>query len=199
MPVGAGSNGGACSAFISLALSKHLIENMGGTIGVETTDRNGSIFWIELAMTAEREPALEDQSTRSRDPALVLYIENNLSNFEFVKNILVRRPEVRLLPARQGGPGVALARQHRPHLILLNAHLSDVSGIEVLRRLGETPETRELPVVVFGDDASPTQIERLHAAGARAYLTTPLDVKKFLGVLDELIKESKTRHAVGQR
>jgi CheY-like chemotaxis protein len=182
---------------LGLALSKNLIENMGGTIGVETAVGQGSVFWIELAMTTELEPAREDQPKLTRDPSLVLYMEDNLSNFEFVKNVLVRRPEVRLLPARHASLGLTLACQHRPHLILLDVHLADITGGEVLRRLREIPETREIPVVVLGDDASPTQIERMRAAGARAYLTNPVDVRKFLSLLDELIKESNARHAAG--
>jgi DNA-binding response OmpR family regulator len=85
----------------------------------------------------------------------------------------------------RGEVGVALARQHRPHLVLLDLNLPDINGEEVLARLKADPATRELPVVVISADATPRQIERLHASGATDYLTKPLDIDHFLHIIDE--------------
>ena len=91
---------------------------------------------------------------------------------------------MKLFTATQGRQGLDLAREHHPHLILLDLHLPDVPGNEVLRRLRGDPETREIPVVVISTDATPGQIRRLLAAGAQAYLTKPLNVKKLLALLE---------------
>lgn len=122
-----------------------------------------------------------------------LYIEDNRSNLELVQRTLARRPEVTLLVATQGQPGLEMARTEAPDLILLDLHLPDMSGEEVLRRLRETPQTREIPVMVISADAIPEQIERLLAAGAQAYLTKPLDVKQFLSLLDQILGERRAR------
>jgi len=119
----------------------------------------------------------------------VLHVEDNLSNLKLIQRLLVHRPEIRLLPAMQARLGLDLAREHRPHLILLDLHLPDMPGEEFLLRLRAIPETREIPVVVISADATPGQITRLLASGARAYLTKPLDVKKFLALLDEALQE----------
>lgn len=119
----------------------------------------------------------------------ILYIEDNRSNLELVQRILARRPGVALLVATQGQPGLEMARTQAPDLILLDLHLPDMTGEEVLRRLRETPQTRGIPVVVISADAIPAQIERLLATGAHAYLTKPLDVKQFLSVLDQVVHE----------
>ncbi len=183
---------------LGLALSKHLVEIMGGTIGVETTVGRGSVFWVELAMAAEPETRLERrelamlagaQPKTSREAPIVLYVEDNLSNLDLIQSLLAHRPEVRLLPAMQGRLGLDLARQHRPQLILLDLHLPDIGGEDVLQRLREDPETRSIPVVVISADATPGQIDRLLAAGARAYLTKPLDIKRFLVLLGEVLSE----------
>lgn len=128
-------------------------------------------------------------SATSRNGATVLYIEDNRSNLELVQRILARRPEVSLLSATHGQPGLEMAGRCGPNLILLDLHLPDMPGEEVLRRLRETPQTRGIPVVVISADAIPAQIERLLAAGAQAYLTKPLDVKQFLSLLDQIIGE----------
>jgi CheY-like chemotaxis protein len=136
-------------------------------------------------------PAELEASQKAR---IVLYIEDNLSNLKLIQRLLAHRPEVRLLPAMQGRLGLDLAREHRPHLILLDLHLPDIPGDEVLRRLREAPETRHVPVIVISADATPGQIDRLLAAGAQAYLTKPLDVKKFLDLLDDTLKERAPGH-----
>jgi PAS domain S-box-containing protein len=182
---------------LGLALSKGLVEAMGGMLDVESTGGQGSVFWVELALTENPVERLERtgvalparaQSDVSQKARIVLYIEDNLSNLKLIQRLLVHRPEVRLLPAMQGRLGLDLAREHHPHLILLDLHLPDIPGEEILRRLQGAPETRSIPVVVISADATHGQIERLLAAGARAYLTKPFDVKQFLGLIDEILR-----------
>lgn len=131
-------------------------------------------------------PATGEERTH---PATVLYVEDNLSNLALVQRILARRPDVRLIEATQGQAGLDLARAHRPDLILLDLHLPDIHGSEVLRLVKSDPKTREIPVVVISADATQGQIERLLAAGARGYLTKPLDVRKLLSLLDETLSD----------
>jgi hypothetical protein len=87
----------------------------------------------------------------------------------------------------QGRIGLDLAREHHPDLILLDLHLPDIDGDEVLARLRAEMETREIPVIIISADATQGQIERLRAAGARDYLTKPLDIAKFLQVVDDVL------------
>jgi CheY-like chemotaxis protein len=110
-----------------------------------------------------------------------------------MEDILAYRPEVRLLSAMQGVAGLELARQHHPDLILLDVHLPDLSGEEVLRQIQANAQLRATPVVIISADATPTQIERLRAAGAWDYLTKPLDVPRFLALLDRFMKERQVR------
>ena len=80
-----------------------------------------------------------------------------------------------------------MARRHHPDLILLDLHLPDMRGDEVLRGLKDDPATREIPVVVVSADATRAKEERLLATGARAYLTKPLDVRHFLHVVEAVL------------
>jgi PAS domain S-box-containing protein len=181
---------------IGLSISKRLVELMGGEIGAESEPDRGSTFWVELdpaEAPEERDmPTAEGASTApaSAGERTVLYVEDNLPNLRLVERILARRPIVRLVAAMQGGLALELARQHRPDLILLDVHLPDIEGDEVLRRLQADPETKAIPVVTVSAEASPSKIERFLAAGARAYLTKPIDVKRFLEVVDEILGES---------
>src|SRR5207245_10473616 len=101
-------------------------------------------------------------------------------------------------PATNGRLGRELSRTDRPDLILLDQHLPDIPGEEVLRRLKDAPETRDIPVVMISAEATAGRVDRLLAAGAHAYLTKPLDVKKLLVLLDEIL-EAREPEPAGPR
>jgi PAS domain S-box-containing protein len=179
---------------LGLALSKRLIEVMDGAIGVESVVGQGSSFWVELPIVEGPVEKLKRTGTGPLTPPpvreqtrTVLYVEDNPSNMKLVEEILSHRPAIRLLTAMQGRLSLDLARDHRPDLILLDLNLPDLPGAQVLSLLQADPATQAIPVVVLSADATPRQIERLLAAGARTYLTKPFDVKQFLQVLDELL------------
>jgi CheY-like chemotaxis protein len=89
--------------------------------------------------------------------------------------------------APDGWTGLTLVRDRRPDLVLLDLHLPDVPGEEVLRRLWEDPATRRVPVAVLTADATPAQKRRLLAAGATAYLTKPFDIADVLQLVDGIL------------
>jgi CheY-like chemotaxis protein len=177
---------------LGLVVSKRLTEAMGGTLEVVSVVGQGSTFSVDLPGVAagHARPAQDAQSALLGPLAggagglTVLYIEDNRHNLALVEGILAYRPRVRLLSAMQGAQGLELARQHRPGLILLDVHLPDMKGDEVLRRLRADPQLCQVPVIVLSADATPQQIERLGAAGAREYLTKPIDVQQLLVLVD---------------
>jgi len=178
---------------LGLALSKRLLEMMGGSIGVENNPDRGATFWMELplvqdpvtelqtAMPVAATPVRPAQQQRQR---IVLYVEDNLSNITLIEHIIVHRPHVKLVAAMQGRLGLDLAREHRPDLILLDLHLPDISGEDVLYALRQEPALQNTPIIVISADATRGRIERLQSMGVLDYLPKPLDIKRFLQLLD---------------
>ena len=91
-----------------------------------------------------------------------------------------------------GKSAVEFARQHRPDLVLLDLHLPDIDGEEVLRRVRADPATCDLPVIVLSADATARQLERLTAAGVSAYLTKPIAIRRLLAALDQALDGPRT-------
>ena len=183
---------------LGLALSKRLMEAMGGTIGLESVVNRGSTFWIELSAKEDPIAAQEaglapfvSHSIHDGYRGTVLYIEDNLANMNLMERILRHRPQIKLLTALQGRLGLDLALQHHPDLILLDLHLPDVPGKEVLRQLREHPKTKDIPVTIISADATQGQIERMLAAGAQDYISKPLDVSEILTHLDQTLRNGE--------
>jgi PAS domain S-box-containing protein len=177
---------------LGLALSKGLMEAIGGSLGVESALGTGSTFWLELplATTSADFPEAEGQSKTNADvSATVLYIEDNVGNVRLLERLLAHRPNVRLITTLEGRIGVDLARQHVPDLILLDVHMPDLSGYEVLELLRDDVRTASIPVVMLSADASHEQIQRFRDLGVRDYLTKPLDLQYFLTQFDDYLQD----------
>ncbi len=183
---------------LGLSVCKRLVEAMQGHIGVQSVEGQGSRFWVELPLLPDSqeqgsERVLDGAQQGSEDIAAarthVLYVEDNASNLKLMQRILAHRPEVNLLTAVDGTSGLQMAQANSPDLILLDLQLPDMAGDMVLDRLHSDERTRDIPVVMLSADATPSQIKRLLAAGAHDYLTKPIEVQKFLHILDSVLEE----------
>jgi CheY-like chemotaxis protein len=176
---------------LGLALSRSLAEAMDGTIGVRSEPGSGSSFWLELkrSLPPKRAGTVAAGVAEGRvrpGAGTILYIEDNPSNLRLVQRVLAqRRPGLALLSAMDGKSGIAMAQERQPDLIFLDLNLPDKPGEEVLRRLWADQQTREIPVIVLSADATRSTSQRLIAAGARAYLTKPIDVPRLIALVDE--------------
>jgi PAS domain S-box-containing protein len=174
---------------VGLPLARGLVEKMRGSMGVHSELGQGARFWVELPLAVD-EP---EQPTTREAPRLqprpvqdmvVLYIDDNLANVRLVERVLQMRPGVNLMSAMQGRLGLELAREHHPDLILLDVHLPDLSGADVLAELRSEPATAEVPVAIVSADASTRMVQKFQEAGAHFYLTKPFDLDELLEIVD---------------
>ncbi len=184
---------------LGLMVVKKLMNAMGGSVGVESVPGEGSTFWIELPHVADHETEPEQTEHRSvrntmitEKTGTILYIEDTASNTELVEQILLdQRPSIHLVSSTKGAQTVPLSIEYAPDLILLDLDLPDMQGFEVIRLLQAEEKTMAIPVVVVSADAMAHQIEKLMNAGAKDYLTKPLDIMAFLQVVDEWVGSAK--------
>ncbi len=179
---------------IGLALSKRLVEAMGGIIGVESVAGVGSTFWIELPETEAKDYL---PSASSADELIqnnyvtahaVLYIEDNPANLRLVRKIISTHTSLSMLDARTAEQGLDIAKSHHPALILLDINLPGMNGFEALRHLKNDPITCDIPVIAISANAMERDVKKGLAAGFTDYLTKPLDIPKLLALLDTILK-----------
>lgn len=203
---------------IGLVVCKRLIDLMKGKIGVESTIGKGSVFWIELdlaelyiaeldsanlKLTTELKATLQknkrNTTTETQDNAhlrTLLYIEDNPANLMLVEDIIARRPDIRLLSAKNGKQGIKLARDTLPDIILMDINLPGISGIEALKILIEDSTTTHIPVIALSANALPRDIEKGLDAGFFRYLTKPIRVNEFIDTLDITLEFAKNQAAI---
>ena len=181
---------------IGLSITRNLVEMMGGRIGVDSKPGQGSKFWVELPsetfslldVHAEQEGASgSSEGTLSNRLHTMLYIEDNPANLKLVSQILAKRQHIHLVTAHEPEIGLELAAAHRPELILLDINMPRMDGYQILSILRSDPRLKDIPVVAVTANAMPRDIERGKAAGFIDYLTKPLDVARFLAMVDRCL------------
>jgi CheY-like chemotaxis protein len=181
---------------IGLVMTKRLIELMGGAIGLDSVVGQGSVFWVEMDLTNTR---VQDISAVPEEPNktyrqtgaaqhLLLYVEDNPANLMLVEDLIARRQDIKLITARDGVEGVALARDALPDMVLMDINLPGISGITALLMLAKDPTTKHIPIVALSANAMPRDIAKGLEAGFFRYLTKPIKVNEFMDTLDLTLK-----------
>ena len=193
---------------LGLAISRQLLTAMDGDLTLHSRPGEGCQFTITLpaalapantalAARSSATSAVITSSSASAVRALaqplrgvativrtLLCIEDNTSNLALIEALIARRPQWRLSKASTGQEGLKIAQAQMPDLILLDLRLPDLFGESVLSTLRNDTVLRTIPVVVLSADALPETQQRILAQGVVAYLTKPLDVRRFFAVLD---------------
>ncbi len=110
-----------------------------------------------------------------------------------VEDLIARRSDIRLLSARDGISGIAMAKASRPDVILMDINLPGISGIKAMKILCADPLTAHIPVVALSANAMPRDIEKGLEAGFFRYLTKPIKINEFMDTLDLALKFAKDR------
>jgi two-component system, cell cycle response regulator DivK len=110
---------------------------------------------------------------------LVMIVEDNDLNAKLFRDLLEAQG-YRTLHARDGMNVLELARQNRPHLILMDIQLPEVSGIEVTSWLKNDTELKTIPVIAVTAFAMKGDEDRIRSGGCDGYLAKPISVNEFL-------------------
>ena len=183
---------------IGLVISQRLAELMSGSLRARSVTGQGSMFILSLPMVDSADTVRSSLDELVTQPAqyrrrVVHYVEDNETNVEVMRGILAQRPQVQMDVSITGLDGLAAIRAHRPDLVLLDMHLPDISGMELLRHLKADLSTSTIPVVIVSADALASQIDAAFEAGCTHYLTKPVSVSELLNVLDDQLEQLETR------
>ena len=180
---------------VGLMIARGLTEKMGGSLGVVSKEGVGSTFTValksadaSLAHEIEvRRPIWSSQAhpidvVRRR----VVYVEDDEMNVELMMSVMSMRPEWSVLAVRSAEEAIAEINRERPELLIIDMHLPDMSGIDMVRSLEKDTVTASIPRIALSADAMDASVRKALDAGFSRYFTKPLEITKFLEYMDEM-------------
>ena len=181
---------------IGLSITRQIVELLGGKLGFESTEGEGSTFWVDIRLSSNQtltdfnvdsvDTTALDFADEQKEPVRkVLYIEDNPDNLRLVEAILGQFDNVELLTAENATIGYDMSTSNKPDLILMDINLPGMNGVQALKRLQDTRETRDIPVIAVTSNTMPKDVEAGLKAGFEAYITKPIKVSEFIDTISQ--------------
>jgi signal transduction histidine kinase len=199
---------------IGLALTRQLVDLMGGDIGFQSEQGAGSTFWIELPVDAPAEaramkadtmpqqitgealrPILATSAVDISTDRGILYIAGDVDDLPLMEEIVGTLPSVRFMAAPAGRTGLLFARCNRPKVVLIDLVLQDMTGQEALRRLRLDPDLTGTTFFALAADPALIDSEAVRSAGFDHCIAKPVNMGHFLGLLRDAVDVTVTSPA----
>ena len=179
-------------AGIGLSITQQIVEKLGGHIGFESEQGRGSHFWVDIPLSSklvEQDGEAVHAAPDAADTAshTLLYIEDNPDNLHLVEAIIDQYKSLHLLSAPNALIGFDIATSTKPDLILMDINLPGMNGLQAMKRLRSTEETRLIPVIALTSNSMPQDIEAGLRAGFDGYLTKPIKVSELMQTIEQTL------------
>ena len=118
----------------------------------------------------------------------VLVVEDNPTNMRVIRMVLSNKG-YSVLEATDGEEALAVAMEGRPDLIVMDIQLPKIDGLEVTRRLRQTPEFKQTPIIALTASAMEGDREKIIAAGCDEYISKPVNTRQFPQLVAEMLQQ----------
>lgn len=180
---------------LGLAISKELIERMSGQIDFHSIEGQGASFFFELPLSSLMgAQAIADSVTpQAAELPQILVVEDD-PDAANVLGRLLKQAGYKVGTANSGAQALELLRRNRFHAMTLDLSLPDMSGLEIIKRVADNPETAELPIIVVSAKVEDGRLTLDGNLSSIDCLAKPVDETRLLTLL-----QKHTSAIVGER
>ncbi|SFW32505.1 ATP-binding protein [Chitinophaga sancti] len=177
---------------LGLHITRHLAEAMGGSIEIKSKKGVGTTFMVNLPLEGvSRQPGKVAAEVPGRmlhlNAAAILIIEDDKMSQMILTRFLSSLGS-RVTVAGNGVEGMLLGRASKPDIIILDAHIPGMSGMDTLTQIREDDVLKNVPVIIASGDAFNGASEEMINAGANDYLVKPIEFKALHATLTKYIE-----------
>jgi signal transduction histidine kinase len=173
---------------LGLAISKKLVSIMNGTIGVDSTPGEGSVFWFETSFKVKKQPGTiinKEVISAVNDEINLLIAEDNKANQMVIRHLL-KGCKVRYDLAENGAQAVEMFKNNTYQLILMDMQMPGIDGLEATLHIRQYEKEMKLPpvyIVAITANILDEDKQRCFEAGMNNYLTKPFREHEFRQIL----------------
>lgn len=177
---------------LGLAICKHLVEKLGGRIGLDSVEGQGSCFWFELDLACGRQPETQVPVEQVLAPLKILVVEDVALNREVADGLLTRDGH-QVDFAEDARQALQACAERQFDLILLDVHLPGMNGVELCRLIRATPGlNRQTRILALTAGVQPAQVPGYLEAGMQGVLAKPLKLDSLRAALADVTPAVQT-------
>ncbi|MDR6568580.1 ATP-binding response regulator [Chitinophaga ginsengisegetis] len=174
---------------LGLPITKKYVEMMGGKITVTSIPEEGATFIVRLPLTVSEAPSPAQggwmELTLHKGLKSLVIDDNEMS--QVVLSNFLRRLGFTTMVAGSGAEGINKAMDEKPDLIFIDSYMPGLSGKDTLQKLGDIPALKNIPVIAVSGDAFQESIDDMLGAGAREYISKPIDLKLLNNTVNKVL------------
>jgi len=180
---------------LGLALSKQIVENLGGKIRVESRPGKGSVFSFTVPFSSNhQEVASMEHSQPARETISILVVEDDRVTLDVIKLMIAKKyPDAVLYSADRARTGIELFKKHAPEIVVTDISMPEMDGIEMAREIKTIKaDTKFIVLTAFGDEI---HVNKFREIGFHDFFPKPIEFAKLFVAIEKCIAELANNQA----